>query len=201
MTETHAQSETTNETAEDRAFGLLAEFEDVDSLLHAARGVRRAGYAMWDCFTPFPVHGLNRVMGLRPTVLPFIVLLCGLAGAAIGITLQLYVHATQFDGLPSFVQGYKIIFSGKPYASGPAFIPVMFEMTILLAAFGSFFGMLLLNRLPRLYHPTFKSERFRRVTNDRFFIAIEADDPLYESDQTRRLLEELGATNVEQLQA
>ncbi|NBC10762.1 MAG: DUF3341 domain-containing protein [Planctomycetes bacterium] len=184
-----------------QAYGLLAEFDNVDALLHAARGVRRAGYGMWDCFTPFPVHGLNRVMGLRPTLLPYIVLACGIAGAVIGIAGQFYVHATEFDGLPSFVQGYKIIFSGKPYASGPAFIPVTFEMTILLAAFGSFVGMLLLNGLPRLYHPAFRSERFRRVTNDRFFIAIEADDPLYDCDQARRLLEELGATHVEQLQA
>lgn len=182
-----------------RPYGLLAEFENVDSLLHAARGVRRAGFGAWDCFTPFPVHGLNRAMGLRPTTLPFIVLLAGMTGALVGIGLQLYINATQFEFLPSFLQGYPLVFSGKPYASGPAFIPVIFELTILLAAFGAFGGMLLLNRLPRLHHPIFKSERFRRVTNDRFFIAIEATDPLYDRDETRRLLSELGATQVENL--
>ncbi len=200
MSERNAQPGPGEGASEPRVYGLLAEFEDVDTLMHAARGVRHAGFAMWDCFTPFPVHGLNRAMGLRPTMLPFIVLLCGLTGAAIGIAMQLYINATEIDGVPTIFQGYKIIFSGKPYASGPAFIPVTFEVTILLSAFGAFLGMLGLNRLPRLHHPVFKSARFRRVTNDRFFIAIERDDPLYEGDRTRRLLEELGATSIEQLQ-
>lgn len=178
---------------------MLAEYEDVDSILHAANNVRKAGFTRWDVFTPFPVHGMNRAMGLRPTILPFLVAVAGATGAAIGLGLQLFTMATSVDLLPVFLQGYPFIISGKPYESIPAFIPVTFELTILLAAVTAFIGMILLNRLPRLYHPVFKSERFRRVTTDRFFIAVEADDPIYEHGRTESMLRELGASHVEQL--
>jgi len=178
---------------------VLAEYEDVDSILHAANNVRKAGFTRWDVFTPFPVHGMNRAMGLRPTILPFLVAVAGATGAAIGLGLQLFTMATSVDLLPVFLQGYPFIISGKPYESIPAFIPVTFELTILLAAATAFIGMILLNRLPRLYHPVFKSERFRRVTTDRFFIAVEADDPIYEHGRTESMLRELGASHVEQL--
>jgi len=184
-----------------RTYGMLAEFEDVDTLLHAAAGVRDKGFTKWDCFTPFPVHGLNKAMGMRPTVLPYLVLIAGVSGAIGGMFLQLYTMATTLPGLPSWLQGYQYIIGGKPYASIPAFIPVSFETTILASAMTAFIGMLLLNGLPRLYHPCFKSERFRRATDDRFFIAVEADDPMFEGDDTKQLLESLGATSIEELQA
>jgi hypothetical protein len=196
----HAHN-TTDAIEDARPFGMLAEFENVDALLKAANGVRFAGYTRWDCFTPFPVHGLNKAMGLRPTRLPLLVLGAGITGALAGIVLQLYTMATTFEGLPSFAQGYKFIISGKPFASGPAFIPVTFELTILLAALTAFGAMMLMNGLPRLYHPMFKSERFRRVTTDRFFVAVDARDPLYDADQTRALFESLGATHVEELES
>jgi len=181
-------------------YGLLAEFEDVDTLLHAARNVRNAGYTQWDCFTPFPVHGLNQAMGLRHTRLPWIVLIAGLIGCGTGLVLQLWTMATSVEGLPSIFQGYPFIISGKPYASLPAFIPVTFELTILLAALAAFLGMLLMNKLPMLHHPTLRSERFRRVTNDRFFIAIETQDALFDRERTANLLRELGATHLEDLE-
>jgi len=195
----HAHNPTdVNEAA--KPVALLAEFDNVDALMKAANGVRFAGYTRWDCYTPFPVHGLNKAMGMRPTRLPLLVLGAGITGALAGIGLQLYTMATTFEGLPTFAQGYKFIISGKPYASGPAFIPVTFELTILLAAMTAFVGMLLMNGLPRLYNPLHKSERFRRVTNDRFFVAIQSRDPLYDRDATRSLLESLGAVSVEQLE-
>jgi len=120
-------------------------------------------------------------------------------GAATGIGLQLYTMATNVEILPAFLQGYPFVISGKPFESIPAFIPVTFELTVLLAALAAFTAMLLLNRLPRLYHPAFRSARFRRVTTDRFFIAIEVDDPIYEPGRTESLLRELGAADVEQL--
>jgi hypothetical protein len=184
---------------ERKPFGLLAEFEDVDTVLHAANNVRKAGFTRWDVFTPFPVHGMNQAMGLRPTILPMIALIAGVVGAATGIGLQLYTMATNIEVLPVFLQGYPFIISGKPFESIPAFIPVTFELTVLLAALAAFIGMILLNRLPRLYHPAFRSTRFRRVTTDRFFIAIEVDDPIYEHGRTESLLRELGASDVEQL--
>ncbi len=190
-----------NEAAPPKAYGLLAEFDNVDTLLHGARGVRDKGFTRWDCFTPFPVHGLNGAMGLRPTVLPYIVLAAGIGGAIGGLFLQLYTMATTIPGLPSWAQGYPYLIGGKPYASIPAFIPVTFETTVLAAAVTAFIGMLLLNGLPRLHHPLFKSARFARVTDDRFFIAIEADDPMYAGQKTIELLGELGATHVEELEA
>ena len=182
-----------------KPYGLLAEFEDVDTLLHAARGVRRAGYTQWDCFTPFPVHGLNQAMGLRPTILPLIVMIMGIKGCLLGFGLQLYTMATTIAGLPAWLQGYEFIVSGKPFASLPAYVIIAFELTILLSAITAFVGMLLLNQLPRLHHPAFHSERFRRVTTDRFFIALEADDAMYDDEASAELLREMGATDVERL--
>lgn len=183
-----------------QCYGVMAEFEDVDTLLHAAIGVRKAGYTQWDCMTPFPVHGLNQAMGIRPTILPLLVLVGGVSGCIAGLVLQFWTMATTVEGLPSWLQGYKYIISGKPYASLPAFIPVTFELTILLAALAAFFGMLILNLLPMLHHPTLKSERFRRVTNDRFFIVIEAEDPVFDHDKTAALLESLGGSGIEKLE-
>lgn len=171
-------------------YGLLAEFADEDRLLRAARRVRDAGYTRWDCCTPFPVHGLDQAMSARPTKLPLIVFLAGLSGAILGLGLVWYTNV--FD--------YPYVISGKPIFSLPANIPVIFEMTVLLAAFGAVFGMILLNKLPRLYHPVFKSERFARVSTDRFFIVIEASDPAYDAAAAEELLRSAGASAVESLE-
>lgn len=170
-------------------YGLLAEFQTVDGVVAAAERVRDAGYQKWDVHTPFPVHGLNDAMGIRSTLLPWIVLLGGLAGGGGAMLLQWWTNA--FD--------YPLIISGKPLFSIPANIPITFELTILLAAITAFVGMLALNGLPQLYHPVFTSERFRRVTTDRFFIVIEAGDPRFDAVQTRALLSSLGASGIEEV--
>jgi hypothetical protein len=167
--------------------GLLAEFEDVDGVMHAARFLRDAGYSRWDVHSPCPIHGMDAAMGIRPTILPWLVLGAGLTGAATGIALQLFTNA--FD--------YPYLVSGKPLNSMPAFIPVTFELTILFAALAAVFGMLGLNRLPHLYNPLFRSARFRRVTNDRFFIVIDSDDPVFDRAAAEQSLRELGATALE----
>jgi len=169
--------------------GVLAEFNQVDKLLAAAKRVRDAGYTRWDCHTPFPVHGLNDAMGLRPTRLPYFVLLCGLAGLVLALLMQWWMNAVD----------YPYIISGKPLFSLPANIPVVFELTVLLSAFGAFFGMLLFNGLPRFHHSVFYSERFKRASNDRFYLSIEASDPRFELAQTKRLLTALNPTHVEEL--
>jgi hypothetical protein len=181
------QPTTTHDDARPQLRGLLAEFDSVDALISAARRVRDAGYLRWDAHTPFPVHGLDDAMGIRPTKLPWIVLIGGLTGAAGSLLLQWWTNAVD----------YPFVTSGKPAFSLPANIPVMFEMTILLSAFGAFFGMLVMNRLPELYHPLDTSERFRRVTADRFFIWIEAEDPRFDARRTRALLESLDGLHVE----
>lgn len=184
-----------------RLAGYLAEFETPEQLRAAAAKVRDAGYTRWDTHAPFPVHGIDPAMGIRPTILPWIVFVVGAAGTATGILLQWYTNATSyqdFPWIPTFVQGYNFLVSGKPFWSFPANIPVIFELTVLFAAFAAFFGMLVLNDLPKFYNPIFNCERFRRATDDRFFLSIESADPRFDRAGTRKLLESLGGTAVEE---
>jgi hypothetical protein len=168
-------------------FGYLVEFDDPHVLVHACETVRDAGYTHWDAHTPFPVHGLNDAMGLKPTRLPYFVFLCGLAGLCVGLGMQWWMNA--YD--------YPYLISGKPIWSVPANVPVMFELTVLFSAFGAFFGMWFGNRLPRYYHRVFCSERFSRATDDRFFISLEASDPRFDAVKTLALAESLGGLSVE----
>ena len=170
--------------------GLLAEYENVDRILNAARAVRRAGFTRWDVHSPFPIHGIDYAMGIRPTILPWLVLGGGLTGLVGGIWLQWYCNA--YD--------YKFMISGKPFWSFPANIPVIFEMTVLFSALTAVFGMLGLCKLPQLYNPLFKHDRFRRVTSDRFFIVIDASDKKFDEAQTTQLLRDAGAISVERVE-
>jgi hypothetical protein len=172
-------------------WGVVAEFSGPEALTRAAAAVRDAGYAKWDAYTPFPVHGLDGAMGVKTTRLPWLVLGAGITGCAGGVLMQWWMNAVD----------YKIIISGKPFFSLPAFVPVAFELTILLAATTAFFGMLLRNGLPRFHHPLFANTRFRRVTNDAFFLAIEAADPKFDVEGTERLLREAGGTGVTWVEA
>ena len=171
-------------------YGLLAEFDSAETLLSAARRIRQAGYTRWDAHSPFPVHGLDAAMGIGPTRLPWIVLAAAIAGLAGAAGLQWWTSAVD----------YPLRISGKPFFSLPAFVPVMFELTVLLGAFGAFLGMLVLNGLPRFYHPVFRCERFRRATDDRFFVTIEASDARYDPHETPGFLMSLGAVHVEVLE-
>jgi len=175
---------------EPEIYGLLVEFETVDQLLDAAERVRDEGYTRWDCHAPFPVHGLDGAMGIRQSKLPLLVFAAGLAGAAGGILLQWFTNA--FD--------YPFLISGKPLFSLPANIPVAFETTILFAAISALVGMLALNGLPQLTHPLFANRSFKRATDDRFFISIEARDPLFDPAKTRELLESVSDQPVEEIE-
>jgi len=174
-------------SAPNRPWGLLAEYRTPDDLLEAAERVRDAGYTRWDAHAPFPIHGLDGAMGIRPTPLPWLVAVAGFVGCVGGIVLQWWTNA--FD--------YPFLVSGKPYWSIPANIPVAFELTILFAAFTAFLGMIALNGLPRFHHPLFRHERFRRATADLYFISIEAADPLFHPEETAKLLERTGGVRVE----
>ncbi len=169
--------------------GLLAEYETATAIVEASMELRDAGYSRWDAHTPFPVHGLDDAMGLRSTKLPRLVLGAGILGGSLGLLLQYWTNAVD----------YPVIISGKPLFSIPANIPVMFEITILLAAISAFVGMLAFNGLPRLHHPVFSSANFRRATDDRFFISIEAEDPMFDNKKTRALLEQSGCVSIESL--
>jgi hypothetical protein len=157
---------------------LIAEFDNVDSVIAAARQAREAGYTRMDVHSPFPIHGIDKVLKTPPTILPWIVLgggLFGLFGA-----LALTIGTMAYD--------YPYMISGKPFISLPAFIPIIFECTILVAGITATVFMLLLNKLPLLSNPLLQSERFRRATNDRFFLVIEAKDRRFDKDQTHQFL-------------
>jgi hypothetical protein len=170
-----------------KTFGALAEFATPSDLYHACEGVRDAGYTRWDAHTPFPIHGLERAMGLRASRLPWVVLVTAVGGAIAGMGLQGWVATI----------AYPLVISGKPFFSWPAFIPITFELGVLGGAFGAVFGMFAFNQLPTLHHPLFASKRFERATDDAFFLSIESWDPKFDPDRTTDLLRRLGAKEVE----
>ena len=167
-------------------YGLMAEFEDPNDLIAAARGAYAAGYRKMDAYSPFPVEGLAEALGLRDHRLPRIVLIGGLIGGTAGYLLQYYVS----------VIAYPLNIGGRPLHSWPAFIPVTFETTVLVAALSAVLGMLALNGLPMPYHPVFNVPRFALATRNRFFLCIEATDPKFDREETMRFLEGLKAREV-----
>ena len=181
------------------SYGLIAEFDNVDAVVCAARTVRNTGYTRFDVHSPFPIHGIDHVMGIRPTILPWFVLAAGVVGMIGGLMLTGITMSTYIDLpiLPESLRGYRYLVSGKPFNSLPAWIPVVFECTILMASLAAVFGMLLLNKLPMLHHPLFTSNKFRRATSDRFFISIESKDDQFDIDKTTQLLNQHGALSVE----
>lgn len=172
---------------EDKLYGLLAEYESPGALIEAARAVRKAGYTKFDCHSPFPVHGIDPAMGIKPTKLPIITFAAGITGTGLAILMQTWMNAWT----------YPWNVGGKPLISLPMQIPIAFEVTVLLAAFATFFGMWGLNKLPQLWHPLFGSDRFLTATSHGFFVAIEADDPKFDEEEARATLEEAGASAVE----
>lgn len=167
--------------------GVLAEFSEVGPLMKACREVRDAGFKTWDAHTPFPVHGLDAAMGVRPTKLPWFILLSGLTGLSSALLLQWWTMAID----------YPFRISGKPLFSLPAFVPVCFELTVLFSAFAAIFGCLALSKLPNLFNPLFRSPRFRRVTNDKFFIYIEAKDAKFDRSAVESLFGRVHAQAIE----
>ena len=162
--------------------GLLAEYETPWQLVDASRKVRDARYERWDTFTPFPIHGIDKAMGIKMTVLPWIVLGAGLTGLATAIWLQLWTNGVD----------YPLIVSGKPFFSIPANVPIMFELTVLFSGITTLIAMLMLNGLPHPSHPLDLKARFARASDDRFFLLVEARDAKFDEKQTRALLEATG---------
>ena len=172
-------------------YGILAEFTTPDQLWKACETVRDAGFTRWDAHTPFPIHGLERAMGLKRSWVPLVVLTLGLGGAAAGMGLQWWVST----------QAYPLVVSGKPFFSWPAFVPIMFECGVLGGAMGAFFGFLGLSKLPQHHHPLFNSTRFEGFSDDKFFISIEAVDPNFDPQQAEAMLRREGAQFVEMVEA
>ena len=167
-------------------YGVIAEFNDPQTLLDAANAVREKGYTSIDAFSPFPIHGLAEAVGFHKSRLSAIVLGMGLTGGIGGFMMCWYAN----------VIAYPLNIGGKPYNSWPAWIPIAFECAILLAAFGAVFGMLALNGLPMPYHPVFNVRRFDSASRDKFFLVIQTRDPKFRLDEVRQLLRSLGPREV-----
>jgi hypothetical protein len=164
----------------------MAEFENPEDLLAAAHRAREEGYRRMDAFTPFPVHGLAEAIGFHRTGVPLVVLIGGIIGCVGGFLLQYYIS----------VIAYPLNVGGRPLNSWPAFLPVTFEMAVLVAALSAVVGMLVLNGLPMPYHPVFNVPRFRLATRSEFFLCIEATDAKFDREATKRFLESLDPRGV-----
>lgn len=180
--------ETTAETlTSGGTYGLLAQLPNPEKLMHACARMRDEGFTRWDAHTPFPIHGLDKAMGLKRSMVSAFVLVLGLSGAAAGMLLQWWTSAVD----------YPLVISGKPFFSWPAFVPIMFECGVLGGATGALMGLFVMGKLPQHHHALFNSERFAQVTDDAFFISVEAADPKYDTEATAELLRDIGATYIE----
>jgi hypothetical protein len=170
-----------------KVYGMIAGFESPAHLIEAAAKVRSEGYRKFDCHSPFPIHGMDQAMGLGRSPLGFLVGIAAFSGLGFMTWLTWYTS----------VVDYPLVISGKPFFSYQAYVPVVFAITILCAALTATFGMFHLNRIPMLFHPMFNCEQFKKVTDDGFFVSIEARDSKFDEQRTRAFLESIGGTNVE----
>ncbi len=170
----------------EKTHGLLAEFIDSDALVRAAQALTDKGYRKVEAYSSVPIEGLADALNYRWSWVPPVVFCGGITGATLGFAMQYIISVVL----------YPLNIGGRPTNSWPMFIPVTFECTILFAAFSGVLGMLAMNGLPRFHHPLFGVPQFARASTDGYFIEVEAVDPLFDLDATRRLLEELHAKEV-----
>jgi hypothetical protein len=182
---------TNNSTAPTMAtpYGLIALFEKTPDVYHAAEKVRDAGYQNWDVISPFPIHGIQHAMGLPRSKVPIFSLFGGLTGFTTGMLIAYYMGAVD----------YPLIVGGKPFFSPIFPFPIAYELTILLAAFGAFFGQFITNRLPQHHHPIMNYARWAELTDDKFAIVIEAIDPKFDSTEIKALFQHLGASEISEV--
>jgi ActD protein len=169
-----------------RVYGLMAEFEDATALVAATERAHEAGYKRMDAYSPFPIEELHHAMGSPRSKLPLIVFIGGIVGCLGGFFLQYWASA----------MAYPINVGGRPLNSWPAFIPVTFECTILVASLSAVLGMLGLNGLPMPYHPVFNVERFALASRSRFFLVIESKDKRFRFEDTREFLVTLNPRDI-----
>ena len=182
----------TPELRDKAIYGVVAEFEHADQLVKAGQHVHHElGYKKIDALTPFPIHGIDDAIGVPRSILGYIVFACGVFGLLNAILMVWYTNGVD----------YPLVIGGKPLFAWEFSIPPMFELTVLLSSFGDVFGMLALNGLPRFYHPAFSYSRFQRATDDAYLLVIEASDDKFDIEKTPRMLQDLGASRVEVVEA
>jgi hypothetical protein len=172
-------------------YGVLAEFETPKTLLAAAQAAYANGYRKMDAYSPFPIDGLAEAIGFEATRVPLVVLIGGIVGGVAAYAMQYY----------SAVWDYPLNVGGRPLHSWPAFIPITFELTVLFAALAAVFGMLLMNGLPKPYHPVFNVPEFKLASQTRFFLCLKASDDRFRKAEAWRFLEALGALAVREVEA
>jgi hypothetical protein len=170
-------------------YGMMAEFDNPSALVSAARAAREKGFRKLDAYSPFPIEELSEALHLHHNKLPLIVLIGGLIGGTVGYLLQYYITVWQ----------YPTIIDGKPLHSWPSYIVITFELTILFASISAVLGLLALCGLPMPYHPTFNVPRFALASRNRFFLCIEATDPLFDRQRTSEFLETLEPKEVSEV--
>jgi hypothetical protein len=174
-----------------KLYGMVADFDSPDQLMSAIRGARKKGYTKLEAYTPFPIHGIDDALGSEPSRLGYIVLCAALAGITFAVLLQWWTGAVD----------YPLTIGGKPLFAWEFGMPVIFELAVLLGAFGAVLGMLALNGLPRLYHPLFNYSKASGLTDDRFLLVVEAVDSMFHPSETGMLLRSLGARETELIEA
>lgn len=167
-------------------YGIMAEFDSPSNLVAAARRTYEAGYRRINGYSPYPIEELSEAIGFTRTSLPLIVLIGGILGGLGGFFMQYWME----------VIDYPLNVGGKPFNSWPAFIPITFECTVLVAAFAAVLGMLLLNKLPQPYHPVFNAPNFALATRDKFFLVIEANDPKFKHEEATQFMHSLDPVGV-----
>lgn len=173
-----------------KTVGALAQFSNPGELMKAAKKLRDSEYNKYDCHSPFPIHGMDKAMGLPRSPLGWMIGLAAIIGTSGALALQWWTSTID----------YPMVISGKPLFSFQAYVPVTFAIGILLSAFTALIGMLVINGLPRWNHPVFNSNRFEKATDDSFFVSIEADDPRFDKEKTLQFLESIGGTDCELLE-
>jgi hypothetical protein len=168
-----------------RIYGLVAEFDEPEALLDAARQTREAGFAEFDAYSPFPIDGLAEAVGFRDNRVPFATLIGGIVGGAAGYEMQVYASLA-----------FPLNIDGRPLVAPQAFTLITFETAVLGAVVACVVTMLLANRLPRLHHPLFELENFHLATAKKFFLVIQSNDPAFDADKTRRFLKTLKPVDV-----
>ena len=170
-------------------FGLGAEFSSARALLEAAKKIHSLGFRKWDVYSPFPIHGMDHAMGFKRSRVSLFSLIGGCTGLSVAFILIYYTSAIN----------YPLIVQGKPYFALEPSLPIFFELTILLTAFGTVLGLLLLTLLPRLHHPVFNWDRFQRATDDGFFLVLESTDPRFDTTSSRQLLQGIGGLHITEI--
>lgn len=172
-----------------KSVGIIAQYGNTAKLIEAAKKVKESGYSKYDCHSPFPIHGLDKAMGLGRSNLGWIIGIAAIIGTSSALALQWWTSTID----------YPLVISGKPLFSFQAYVPITFALGVLLSAFAALIGMLAFNGLPRWNHPVFNSERFESASDDAFFISILSEDPKFDETETKQLLESTGGSNCELL--